>query len=153
MHRYKALALLLAHFTLSRMLNITCIGSSQLTTVSKTEAAACPAGGCGTAPACVLTDTCTTATFVSPSTTTITTCVPTPTCMGPPVNSVTQPRNAARGIALPANVDQQTIHGRFAARIMGPALSMTIAVMGTFALTGSVVDHDLRASGIRSGLL
>ncbi|KAJ6188765.1 hypothetical protein N7519_003673 [Penicillium mononematosum] len=60
---YKALALVLAHLTLS-------------------QAAACPARGCGSADACVLTETCTTATFVSPSTTTITTCVPTPTCAG-----------------------------------------------------------------------
>lgn len=48
--------------------------------LSHTGAAACPAG-CGTADACVLTETCTTATFSSPSTT-ITTCVPTATCVG-----------------------------------------------------------------------
>ncbi|CDM35416.1 hypothetical protein DTO013E5_7915 [Penicillium roqueforti] len=63
MHLWKALILTYAHLALS-------------------QAAACSAGGCGSAPACVLTETCTTATFVSPSTTTITTCVPTPTCAG-----------------------------------------------------------------------
>ncbi|KAB8231316.1 uncharacterized protein BDW43DRAFT_282770, partial [Aspergillus alliaceus] len=40
------------------------------------------ATGCGDADACPLTEYCTTATFTSPSTTTITTCVPTATCLG-----------------------------------------------------------------------
>ncbi|KAJ5478715.1 hypothetical protein N7530_004224 [Penicillium desertorum] len=100
---YKSLTLVLAHLTLS-------------------QAAACPAGGCGSAPACVLTETCTTATFVSPSTTTITTCVPTPTCAG--VYS-----DAARAIVLRTNVDRRMMIGHFVARIMVPALSMNTAVM------------------------
>ncbi|PLB34228.1 uncharacterized protein BDW47DRAFT_112576 [Aspergillus candidus] len=37
---------------------------------------------CGDADACVGTEFCTTATFTSPSSTTITTCVPTATCLG-----------------------------------------------------------------------
>lgn len=40
------------------------------------------AATCGDADACVGTELCTTATFTAPTTTTITTCVPTPTCLG-----------------------------------------------------------------------
>ncbi|KAJ5830475.1 uncharacterized protein N7525_008728 [Penicillium rubens] len=40
------------------------------------------AAGCGDADACVGTEICTTATFTTPTATTITTCVPTPTCLG-----------------------------------------------------------------------
>ncbi|KAJ5518626.1 hypothetical protein N7453_001048 [Penicillium expansum] len=95
MHLYKALVILLTHLALS-------------------QAAACPAGGCGSADACVLTETCTTATFTSPSTTTITTCVPTPTCAG---------------VYSSSNVDRQMIIGRLVERIMGLALLMNTAVM------------------------
>ncbi|KAJ5991005.1 hypothetical protein N7522_011212, partial [Penicillium canescens] len=64
MHLFTLLVLSLAHFTLS-------------------NASVCPApAGCGTAQACIGTEFCTTATFVSPTTTTITTCVPTATCAG-----------------------------------------------------------------------
>ena len=42
----------------------------------------CTAAACGDADACVGTEVCTTATFSKPSATTITTCVPTPTCLG-----------------------------------------------------------------------
>lgn len=42
----------------------------------------CIAAACGDADACVGTEVCTTATFSTPSATTITTCVPTPTCLG-----------------------------------------------------------------------
>ncbi|KAJ5669446.1 hypothetical protein N7462_010516 [Penicillium macrosclerotiorum] len=38
--------------------------------------------GCGDADACIGTEVCTTVTFTTPSATTITTCVPTPTCLG-----------------------------------------------------------------------
>ncbi|KAJ5221275.1 uncharacterized protein N7469_010162 [Penicillium citrinum] len=40
------------------------------------------AAGCGDADACVGTEFCTTATFTSPSSTVVTTCVPTATCLG-----------------------------------------------------------------------
>ncbi|CAI7656994.1 hypothetical protein N7527_006736 [Penicillium freii] len=96
MYLYKALGLVLAQLALS-------------------QAAACPTGGCGTADACVLTEKCTTATFTSPSTTTITTCVPTPTCAG---------------VYSSSNVDRRMIIGQLAARIMGLALSMNTAAMG-----------------------
>ncbi|KAJ5417562.1 uncharacterized protein N7487_001112 [Penicillium crustosum] len=111
MYLYKALGLVLTHLTLS-------------------QAAACPTGGCGTADACVLTEKCTTATFVSPSTTTITTCVPTPTCAGHPVSSATRTTNAARVTVLLVNVDRRMIIGQPVVRIMGPALLMNTAAMG-----------------------
>ncbi|KAJ5702051.1 hypothetical protein N7488_009599 [Penicillium malachiteum] len=40
------------------------------------------AATCGDADACIGTEICTTATFTTPVQTTITTCVPTPTCLG-----------------------------------------------------------------------
>ncbi|KAJ5603385.1 hypothetical protein N7537_006341 [Penicillium hordei] len=102
MYIHRALGLVLTHLALS-------------------EAAACPTGGCGTADACVLTETCTTATFVSPSTTTITTCVPTPTCAGLLVSSAIRITNAARVTVLLANVDRRMIIGQLVGRIMGLA--------------------------------
>ncbi|KAJ5927294.1 hypothetical protein N7516_009067 [Penicillium verrucosum] len=111
MHLYKVLGLVLARLALS-------------------QAAACPTGGCGTADACVLTEKCTTATFVSPSTTTITTCVPTATCAGHLVSSATRTTNAARATVLLANVDRRMIIGQLVARTMGLALSMNTAAMG-----------------------
>ncbi|KAJ5661832.1 uncharacterized protein N7477_009448 [Penicillium maclennaniae] len=38
--------------------------------------------GCGNANACLGTEFCATATFTAPTSTTITTCIPTPTCLG-----------------------------------------------------------------------
>ncbi|KAF4764389.1 hypothetical protein N7455_010276 [Penicillium solitum] len=111
MYIYKALGLVLANLALS-------------------QAAACPTGGCGTADACVLTEKCTTATFVSPSTTTITTCVPTATCAGHPASSATRTNNAARVTVLLVNVDRRMINGQVVVRIMGLALSMSTAAMG-----------------------
>ncbi|KAJ5983951.1 hypothetical protein N7481_006050 [Penicillium waksmanii] len=40
------------------------------------------APGCGDADACIGTEFCTTATFTTPSSTVLTTCVPTATCLG-----------------------------------------------------------------------
>ncbi|KAJ5189633.1 hypothetical protein N7491_005964 [Penicillium cf. griseofulvum] len=140
MHLYKALILVFAHLTLSsQYFNNTYINHNLLTTPSsKTEAAACPAGGCGSAPACVLTETCSTATFTSPSTTTITTCVPTPTCAGVyspdhPVSSEPRTTNAVRATALLTNVDRRMMTGHHVKRTVGSALSMNTAVMGILA--------------------
>ncbi|KAJ5549890.1 hypothetical protein N7461_004588 [Penicillium sp. DV-2018c] len=121
MHLYNTLAFLLTHLSLS-------------------QAAVCSpgGGGCGNFPACVLTDRCATATFTSPSTTTITSCVPTPTCMGHPVTSVIRPNNAARDTVLLASVDLRMRSGRLVVRIVGLVLLMNIVVMGMFVLGGFV---------------
>ncbi|KAF7591474.1 hypothetical protein BBP40_001520 [Aspergillus hancockii] len=76
------------------------------------------AAGCGEFDACPLTEYCTTATFTAPSTTTITTCVPTATCLG--VYSacpVVEAPVAAQATAPLLNVVQLILNGRVAPKI------------------------------------
>jgi hypothetical protein len=92
---YYNLLILLAHFALTSMpLNIYTNKNDHLTPSSTwIDGAACPVKGCGTADACVLTEYCTTATFTLPASTTITTCVPTATCMGVYCKNTAQSRD------------------------------------------------------------
>ncbi|KAJ5776115.1 uncharacterized protein N7511_001126 [Penicillium nucicola] len=122
MHVLTLLTLTLAHFTLSN--------------------ASCPApSGCGTAQACIGTEFCTTATFVSPSTTTITTCVPTATCAGHPAPpALVQP--AVQDTAPEQDADRRMTPTRSVVRTMGLVLQMTIVVMAIFVWKEFVRDHS-----------
>lgn len=85
MYFSKALVVLASHLALSCILSTSSVIflylpdtlADQVSLLTYTAAT-----GCGTADACVGTDICTTVTFTSPTSTTVTTCVPTPTCLG-----------------------------------------------------------------------
>ncbi|KAJ6049864.1 hypothetical protein N7444_006580 [Penicillium canescens] len=133
MHLFTLLVLSLAHFTLS-------------------NASVCPApAGCGTAQACIGTEFCTTATFVSPTTTTITTCVPTATCAGHPAKQAAQVQLVARDTAQQLGADRPTTLTRSVVRIMDLVLWMIIAVMGIFVWTGFVQGLDEIGKGKGEG--
>ncbi|OJJ55540.1 hypothetical protein ASPSYDRAFT_48751 [Aspergillus sydowii CBS 593.65] len=50
--------------------------------LAATYATSTASGGCGDADACIGTEHCVTKTFTTPVSTVVTTCVPTPTCIG-----------------------------------------------------------------------
>lgn len=72
MNLTKSLAALILHFA------VTSMPPSLHILISKTNHTDAQ---CGTADACVLTETCSTYTRTTPTTTTFATCVPTPTCL------------------------------------------------------------------------
>lgn len=76
MYTLKPLAVLLANTALAS--TYTGFYSLDPHTDGCTIAATC----CGTAEACIGTEFCATATFTTPIATTVTTCIPTPTCLG-----------------------------------------------------------------------
>ncbi|KAJ5387830.1 hypothetical protein N7509_010371 [Penicillium cosmopolitanum] len=92
-------------------------------------AAAKCAPGCGDADACIGTEFCTTATFTTPSSTVLTTCVPTATCLGPNAISVLG-WAVARGIARRPDADPLMKSGLGVMRTMGHVWLMRIVVMG-----------------------
>ncbi|KAL4976216.1 hypothetical protein BDW66DRAFT_57247 [Aspergillus desertorum] len=117
-----------------------------------------PAAGCGEYDACIGTETCVTKTFTAPVSTVITTCVPTPTCIGVygeshslPLDRMhhmrsdplmdeqaivprAQAQSVARDTVLPPNAEARIVTGPTARRIWDPVLWMRIAAMGTSAL-------------------
>ncbi|KKZ57993.1 hypothetical protein EMCG_05545 [[Emmonsia] crescens] len=75
--------------------------------------------GCGDAQACIGTETCITVTRTAPSTTTITTCAPTPTCLYRAVHPEVVPDIAALATVRLPNVDRQIPSGQIARRTWG----------------------------------
>ncbi|OAX85247.1 hypothetical protein ACJ72_00369 [Emergomyces africanus] len=77
------------------------------------------AAGCGDAQACIGTETCITVTRTAPSTTTITTCAPTPTCLHRAVHLEVVPNFAVLDTARLPSVDQQIPSGQTVRRTWG----------------------------------
>ncbi|KAJ5248300.1 hypothetical protein N7524_012260 [Penicillium chrysogenum] len=96
------------------------------------------AAGCGDADACVGTEICTTATFTTPTPTTITTC----RIVSPAVRA----KSAAPHTVRPLNVDRLTQTGRTARRIMAHAWQMRTAATETSVWTDFVLDLESRLS-------
>ncbi|RDW86962.1 uncharacterized protein DSM5745_03604 [Aspergillus mulundensis] len=108
------------------------------------SASNCPApdggGGCGAYDACIGTETCVTKTFTTPVSTVVTTCVPTPTCIGVYAqdNVSPAPASAVPDTARPLAAAAPIVTGRIALRIWDPALRMRTAAMGIRVIRGFV---------------
>ncbi|KAJ6008311.1 hypothetical protein N7540_012287 [Penicillium herquei] len=109
------------------------------------------AAKCGDADACIGTEICTTATFTTPVQTTITTCVPTPTCLGVYALIIFQLNAtsaiplaiAAPATALQPCADPPISNGQDVKRTAVHALLLRIVATGTNVSTGFARNRDL----------